>query len=647
MLASQLVRTGAGGLGKDAADVNRSMSSMVLHGNQGQPRRDINLLLFVEERKGEKGYRSETINVAAGESVRNLKLRLRNRGSFTKHHCLVFGGQALKENETIGQIVSRYREPGEADFLHVFAPLSDVESIDVSTDSKSVVYSQDGKNLALPGPQKIMPRSVLTAALSQNAVDLSHKPLMLKGRIMDANDQLATVVDHSEPVVHLIIRKTSHVQWHHSREDCFEISISASDTVDTVKKKIEQVTEGFVGDGDYRVVHGGEVLDSKKPLSMYGIGKGSILELIEEPLLLEEMPGEYPAATSLTSPASPNHQLHDNYTIAKDALAKGVRPKLTTAGTGGSYFIMSGDGQQVAVFKPEDEEPLAPNNPKGYSGSPTGEGLRKGVRPGEGATREVIAYVLDHGHFAGVPATAMVSLRGQSSQDEPLAPSRPRHRKVGSFQQFVPHEMDCEEMGPSKFPVLEVQKICILDIRLANTDRNGGNILARRDEDGEWKLTPIDHGYCLPDSFADINFEWMYWPQAKVPFCKVATEYISTLDADRDLLILRSHGLHVRRECERVLRVCTMLLKKCTTKDLTPKQIGQIMCREAFQRSPLEKMEKRALQLAVREQYGPEVPVGSVSRLAISDSAYMKAMESVVDQYLEEYNVDGPQDGFL
>lgn len=72
----------------------------------------------------------------------------------------------------------------------------------------------------------------------------------------------------------------------------------------------------------------------------------------------------------------------------------------------------------------------------------------------------------------------------------------------------------------------EVQKICILDIRLANTDRNGGNILARRNDDGEWNLTPIDHGYCLPDSFTDITFEWMYWPQAKQPFCKVIVHIV-------------------------------------------------------------------------------------------------------------------------
>ena len=39
---------------------------------------------------------------------------------------------------------------------------------------------------------------------------------------------------------------------------------------------------------------------------------------------------------------------------------------------------------QVAVFKPEDEEPLAANNPRGLNvRSATGEGLRKGTRVGE------------------------------------------------------------------------------------------------------------------------------------------------------------------------------------------------------------------------------------------------------------------------
>ncbi|GMH41452.1 hypothetical protein BSKO_09362 [Bryopsis sp. KO-2023] len=626
MLAQKVVAAGASATQAGSTDASKA-GSVVIPGKNGL-RREINLLLTVEERGGKQNVHSETINVMAEETIQNLKLRLRNRGFFTSRHCLVFGERKLMENERIGEVASRYKEPDEADFLHVFARLSDVESIDVKTDKRNIIYTQGDTRLELPKPEKDLPRSVLTSSLSGNMTPTGRE-LMLRGRVVSGADPVPNFFDRTEPVVHLIIRKTTQVKWQQDRGDHFEISISALDTVDTVKKKVEEVANELVGDGEYRVVHGGEVLDSEKPLAMYGIGKGSILELV--PLVLEE----FPAANSspkLTSPSSPNHQMHENWNKAKDALAKGVKPKLTPAGTGGSYFILSHDGQQVAVFKPEDEEPLAPNNPKGYSGSPTGEGLRKGVRPGEGATREVIAYVLDHGHFAGVPATAMVSLSGRERE-------RGRHRKVGSFQQFVHHEMDCEEMGPSKFPLLEVQKICVLDIRLANTDRNGGNILARRNDDSEWQLTPIDHGYCVPDSFVDINFEWIYWPQAKVPFCKVALEYISSLDAERDLLILRAHGLHLRRECERVFRVCTMLLKKCAAKGLTPKQIGQIMCRESFTRSPLEKMEKRALQLSVQEEYGPETPVGSISRLGVSDKIYLRSMESVLDQYLEDVDL--------
>ena len=43
------------------------------------------------------------------------------------------------------------------------------------------------------------------------------------------------------------------------------------------------------------------------------------------------------------------------------------------------------------------------------------QGLRRGVRPGEGAVREVAAFLLDHEHFAGVPPTALVSCHASAS----------------------------------------------------------------------------------------------------------------------------------------------------------------------------------------------------------------------------------------
>ena len=59
---------------------------------------------------------------------------------------------------------------------------------------------------------------------------------------------------------------------------------------------------------------------------------------------------------------------------------------------------------------------------------------RKGIQPGEGAVREVAAFLLDHGHFAGVPPTALVSCRETS-----LLASRhvaANDAKIGSLQVY-------------------------------------------------------------------------------------------------------------------------------------------------------------------------------------------------------------------
>jgi hypothetical protein len=81
------------------------------------------------------------------------------------------------------------------------------------------------------------------------------------------------------------------------------------------------------------------------------------------------------------------------------------------------------------------------------SGSSSGsEGLRRGTKPGEGAVREVAAYVLDHGHFSGVPPTALVSAYVSDDSGSGTGGAV----KVGSLQQFVESEGDCEERGEHK-----------------------------------------------------------------------------------------------------------------------------------------------------------------------------------------------------
>jgi len=73
--------------------------------------------------------------------------------------------------------------------------------------------------------------------------------------------------------------------------------------------------------------------------------------------------------------------------------------------------------------------------------------------------------------------------------------------KVGSFQQFVDQAEMAADLATQTFPVDQVHKIGILDLRLVNTDRNDANILVKRYREhgaDRVELIPIDHSYCLP-----------------------------------------------------------------------------------------------------------------------------------------------------
>eukprot|EP00879_Flechtneria_rotunda_P003896 GHRR01004136.1.p1 GENE.GHRR01004136.1~~GHRR01004136.1.p1 ORF type:complete len:856 (+),score=330.29 GHRR01004136.1:2389-4956(+) len=197
-------------------------------------------------------------------------------------------------------------------------------------------------------------------------------------------------------------------------------------------------------------------------------------------------------------------------------------PEAAREGMGGTYFFANELGTKCAIFKPCDEEPLAPANPKGYIGRALGDpGWKSTVRVGEAAMREVAAYLLDHEHFAQVPHTVLVQaqhpmfnynykpcggngvtqqLRSASAssmvasevasadgwaQNSQLTSSdnsinsKSRPLKLGSLQDFVYHIADTNEMGASRFRARDVHAIGILDIRLFNTDRHAGNILVR------------------------------------------------------------------------------------------------------------------------------------------------------------------------
>ncbi|KAI3722489.1 hypothetical protein L2E82_33528 [Cichorium intybus] len=267
------------------------------------------------------------------------------------------------------------------------------------------------------------------------------------------------------------------------------------------------------------------------------------------------------------------------------AIETGIEPVSISSGLGGAYYFKNCDGDNIAIVKPTDEEPFAPNNPKGFVGKVLGQpGLKPSVRVGETGFREVAAFLLDHGQSAKVPPTTLVKITHSifNINDDVSENTKIQICKIASLQEYIDHDFDASDHGTSSFPVSAVHRIAILDVRILNTDRHAGNILVKKLDNtfGEVELVPIDHGLCLPESLEDPYFEWIHWPQASLPFSDDELEYISNLDPIRDCDLLRMELPMIREACLRVMVICTIFLKKAASFGLCLTEIGEMMTRE-------------------------------------------------------------------
>eukprot|EP01102_Stenamoeba_stenopodia_P005519 TRINITY_DN1627_c0_g1_i1.p1 TRINITY_DN1627_c0_g1~~TRINITY_DN1627_c0_g1_i1.p1 ORF type:complete len:472 (-),score=83.34 TRINITY_DN1627_c0_g1_i1:194-1609(-) len=263
-----------------------------------------------------------------------------------------------------------------------------------------------------------------------------------------------------------------------------------------------------------------------------------------------------------------------------DAVLEGLEnhePEMVEDGEGGTYFLRDVNGNNIAVFKPADEEPFSVGNPKRGDKPESdqelrGSDIKKGILPGEGCYREVAAYLLDK-DFAKVPLTVFVEF------NYPLFNWK---EKQGSLQKFVPHHFESWDIGPTKYRVSDVHRIGILDLRIFNVDRHGGNLLVKRldiVDKGCYDLIPIDHGLSLPESVngTDLWFEWLTWSQAKAPFGQEELQYIANINVAKDAALLRELG--IREECVRTMMISTTLLKLAAAKGMTLFQIAHLLCR--------------------------------------------------------------------
>ncbi|KAK2638533.1 hypothetical protein Ddye_026328 [Dipteronia dyeriana] len=536
------------------------------------------------------------MQVMESDSIASVKLRIQTfKGFFVKKQKLVFDGRELARSN------SRVRDYGLADgnVLHLLVRLSDLQAIRVTTVCGKVFefHVNRGRNVGYVKQQ--------IAKKGKGVVDLNNQKLICDGEELEDQKLITDICKSNDAVIHLLVRKSAKVRAKPVEKE-FEVSIEAvnlNEKEDDIKGEY-QLGSLFLGcEARERTLLPRNVL-----LEPFVVNSNIELPLVVVKLI--------------------------NSTL--DGLERGNNPIRSLEGSGGAYFMQDASGQNyVSVFKPVDEEPMAVNNPRGLPLSIDGEGLKKGTQVGEGALREVAAYILDRPWgafrsfyiedrgFAGVPPTVMVKCLHKGFNHPDGYTNTLKNVKIGSLQVFMKNIGSCEDMGPNAFPVDEVHKISVLDIRLANTDRHAGNILVSKDhEDSQMRLIPIDHGYCLPENFEDCTFDWLYWPQAKQHYSPDTIDYIKSLNAEQDIQLLKFYGWDLPPECARVFFISTMLLKKGAERGLTPFAIGSIMCRRTLK-------EESMIEQIVREAQGAMLP-GS------SEDGFLESVASIMDHHLDE-----------
>lgn len=412
------------------------------------------------------GGSSTPMRVMESDSIASVKLRIQAcKGFVVKKQKLVFGGRELSRTNSL---VKDYGIT-DGNALHLAMRISDLLRINVRTAFGEEFEFQTDRHRNVG----YLKRRIAKKGKDFCGID---PEIFCCGKKLQDDDRLVgDLSNNSDAVIHLVVHKYAEV-WSKPVERDVELSIAAPNLnkgTDRERTKDELI------------------------LSRTLLGKDFFLKpTIVNPWV------EFP------------HFLWKMVQAVSDGLAQARQPVRSSEGTGGTYFMQDASGDRyAAVFKPIDEEPLALNNPQGLPTSPDGEGLKRGTRVGEGAWREVAAYILDHPcegphslfreevGFAGVPPTIMAHCLHKGFNHPNGFDCSSEHVKTGSLQMFRKNHGSCEDTGPRDFPIDEVHKIGVLDMRVANADRHAGNILLRKDPgNGRISLIPIDHGYCLPEN---------------------------------------------------------------------------------------------------------------------------------------------------
>ncbi|VDN07936.1 unnamed protein product [Thelazia callipaeda] len=209
---------------------------------------------------------------------------------------------------------------------------------------------------------------------------------------------------------------------------------------------------------------------------------------------------------------------NQNLKQAIQAIKAGVQPLRIRAGR--SYFVRDINQQNIAVFKPKDEEPFAPQNPKWPKYFQRMLCFccfgRACLIPNNGYLSETGASLVDEKlQLHIVPKTRVVKLASPAFyyRRRSRRMSKELKGKDGSYQMYVNGYVSASQIVPqwskegAACPLTEsemerfkylFQKLCVLDYIIRNTDRHMDNWLIKYEPGQVLELAAIDNGLAFP-----------------------------------------------------------------------------------------------------------------------------------------------------
>lgn len=340
----------------------------------------------------------------------------------------------------------------------------------------------------------------------------------------------------------------------------------------------------------------------------------NILQLIA-PEFLEARSQAQPDKLEINEESLTTNNDYFEYAVAAAdfAMKLGIAPKAVKEGASGTYFLRDLSGKNIGVFKPKDEETLAPQSPK-----PTSQISRIAVKilplataafcsSGNAYKAEAAASIVSQQlGLNNVPTTRVVSLAhpvfnySKVARNETVLPS-----KEGSFQLFIqtPHTRADKYLKygiawkiyklfrlehkklEKKIDQSEFEKLVILDFVIGNIDRHFANWIVTLKK----KILCFDNGFAMAnkhtDSVSSIHqYEWRLLLNAKKPFSDEAKRYIDKLSNEQEELIqaLRSQNL-INVEQEQALRDRIAVLIKFANEGKTMRELSKVITTKQFQ----------------------------------------------------------------